>query len=640
MFCGPDHDVLGLMLGPFSFSGTEIHNLGKEEDKRRPLLLDVIMEGLPRASTTSRLLALPAELLADIADLLDKPGLASLALVNSDCRQLARSVQFANLVFDYGPKSTLLAFHLGRESQKLAHDSRGPPSIGACVRSVTVASKPGSVAAMHPALYESVWGKVRESVPREQEDELREEARKYYFNIYRPLLVSALTIMPRLEVLSWHDSMALDALSLLVISTRPVQHLRLSKAVLEYADPKEMPSALPNIPLRSLHLDVRLTFDKEIDDGSKNPTASDITETLAPVERPDISVFCTNLLKRCAITLETLEWTHLGLGTSPDDTIPVRSGSKKVAFPRLRRLKLGMHYDATASMVESLLSESLTHLELPMSYNTQNGFFACERLPLLRDLDTLVFPRLAEEAPAVVARQIKFLSEHDHIQKLYIGDTADEIMDEMVMPCLSSHSFSHLRSLSLAWQGPWDIRLAGQEQENIAYIPERHLATIGGLSSLEQLCLSAGVSGTWRAQWLVDHAAVREHLAGLTHLKKLALCNDTYKDADTPLKLAESYYSIQPLWEGEISLIQERFTDLRLLANDADCQWELAHRCRMHNEADQYAEVLPSLDWMYCGQWRMEIKRSEVKWNVVPLSKERDSCYAFLENTFAFGTVE
>ena len=69
-----------------------VDQYGKDRDKKRPLLLDAVMEGQERASH-SRLLQMPTEILAEIIDLLgdSKSALANLALVSRDCRQLART---------------------------------------------------------------------------------------------------------------------------------------------------------------------------------------------------------------------------------------------------------------------------------------------------------------------------------------------------------------------------------------------------------------------------------------------------------------------------------------------------------------------------------------------------------------------
>lgn len=83
-----DRDVSWPMTSTIGTLGSD--EFGAETDTKRPLLLDSVMEGKPCISG-SRLLGIPAEILAIIVDFIadDKPTLAALALVNSDCRQLA-----------------------------------------------------------------------------------------------------------------------------------------------------------------------------------------------------------------------------------------------------------------------------------------------------------------------------------------------------------------------------------------------------------------------------------------------------------------------------------------------------------------------------------------------------------------------
>ncbi|KAK5656034.1 hypothetical protein OQA88_5173 [Cercophora sp. LCS_1] len=66
-------------------------------ENRPPIQLSKVMEGRPIASS-SHLLKLPSTILSDIVQCLedDSRTLASLALVNTDCRQLARTCQFKN----------------------------------------------------------------------------------------------------------------------------------------------------------------------------------------------------------------------------------------------------------------------------------------------------------------------------------------------------------------------------------------------------------------------------------------------------------------------------------------------------------------------------------------------------------------
>lgn len=92
----------------------DFHNWDRHTDARRSLLLDKVMQGRPRTSA-SRLFMLPAEILAAIIDFLvsNKAALASLALVNSDCRYLAHTRQFVGVHFDY---SLLLAHVCARST--------------------------------------------------------------------------------------------------------------------------------------------------------------------------------------------------------------------------------------------------------------------------------------------------------------------------------------------------------------------------------------------------------------------------------------------------------------------------------------------------------------------------------------------
>jgi hypothetical protein len=59
-------------------------------------------------------------------------------------------------------------------------------------------------------------------------------------------------------------------------------------------------------------------------------------------------------------------------------------------------------------------------------------------------------------------------------------------------------------------------------------------------------------------------------------------------------------------------------------------------------QAEKYAAALPGLEWIYCGQWPMAIKKfgNEAPKVAVPLTKERDNCYTFLKGIFAMGEEE
>lgn len=110
-------------------------------DSNTPLMFDRVMEGRPIAAKASPLLKLPVEVLALVMGHVssDEQTLASLALVNSDCRQLARSCQFCTVHFDCGPKSSSLLSLLTYETAERSRSRLTKrPSLGACIRSITV----------------------------------------------------------------------------------------------------------------------------------------------------------------------------------------------------------------------------------------------------------------------------------------------------------------------------------------------------------------------------------------------------------------------------------------------------------------------------------------------------------------------
>lgn len=104
------------------------------------------MEGMPPTAGNCYLFQIPSEILTQIVGYLadSMPDLASLALVNSDCRQLARSCQFRVVTFDGGPwfDSGILALLLcdayerRQNCEQLGHTRK--PSIGACIRRVII----------------------------------------------------------------------------------------------------------------------------------------------------------------------------------------------------------------------------------------------------------------------------------------------------------------------------------------------------------------------------------------------------------------------------------------------------------------------------------------------------------------------
>ncbi|EWZ48847.1 hypothetical protein FOZG_04319 [Fusarium oxysporum Fo47] len=241
-------DVLSLMMGKLGLPGAD--NFGRESNQRRSLLLDTVMQGRPRVSSC-KLLQLPAEILANIVDLLsnDRTSLESLALVNSDCQQLARCCQFAEVNFDYSLEAKQLASQLVEDKSS----QLSKPGVGACIRRVTFVSHPHHVAHTHRELYESFYGDDAQSVAVEQRQVLSDEAREDRGHLCSPTL----------ESLTWtYIDLARDggvpvSIGESVVSFPRLRYLRLQFVKLDSVAISSFLAA----PLKSLDLDDRVLND-------------------------------------------------------------------------------------------------------------------------------------------------------------------------------------------------------------------------------------------------------------------------------------------------------------------------------------------------------------------------------------------
>src|SRR4051812_1186865 len=97
----PYTDISGLLLPMFSGGRDEY---GQEIVPPAPLAFDRVNEGRAPKSNCP-LLKLPLEVLGYISGYVPRDSLAAFALVNTDCRQLARSRQFASVLLDYSDAS-------------------------------------------------------------------------------------------------------------------------------------------------------------------------------------------------------------------------------------------------------------------------------------------------------------------------------------------------------------------------------------------------------------------------------------------------------------------------------------------------------------------------------------------------------
>lgn len=629
-----------------TFSGTGRDDFGRGHDARRSLLLDAVMEGRQRASS-SRLLQMPAEILADVVDFLtdDKPALASLALVNSDCRQLARCCQFAEIHFDYSPRAQQLLLGLAKE----ALDSTQQLGIGICVRRITFASDPICVADIHKELHRSIFTEAADSYSEEQREKLRKAASDHYIQLRKFSVLAISSAMPNLEVLVWKDRFSLGRDFFHKVSRSSARLIKLGRVCIDDPWPMEPPLTPETWPLRSLHLDISLAHRPSVDATGSDTHGQDVqqTESINPM-----SAFFRTLFQLCAPTLESLNWPTMDFGSRG----MISFGSSSISFPHLRHLRIGI-VSLDASGFSSFLSSPLLHFELSPSILTKHGssLSTCGPLRALRSFVITTLPTEMEPCMHVA----EFIAQHKHIEKLYMHEQAkvygeDAHLDRCIIPVLANGSFSNLRSLSLAWGGG---SMEETTKPHETYIPETALAAVGTIVSLEQLSLSSGIAYGWRHQWLVDHTKLRAYLRGLSRLKTLALVRDTYLIPEFGHDV-EEYYSLRLVrvrertdaearMELDIDEATQTIGTLEIDEHDRDRDveveiWERAHRNRMLTHAEAYAAVLPGLEWILCGQRPIGLQRDPTNptapRTAVPLTGCRDECYTFLNKTFGLAT--
>ncbi|RSL50082.1 hypothetical protein CEP54_012121 [Fusarium duplospermum] len=626
-------DIAQLMLDPMGNGAAD--QFGSEPDKRRPLLLDTITGGQRQASR-SRLLQMPSEILADIVHFLSdsKSTVANLALVNSDCRQLARSSQFADVTFDYSQRSRGLFAHMALQA---VSNSTGP-SIATCVRKVTFEVDTAHLRAANHELFETFGGRgVRW---RENRETVQREATEKYM-VLRGLSAYAISIMPNLEALIWVDYFPLDRVIFGQFTHSKAKHVKLNRGIMnEPPWPLEPPLTPATWPIRSLDLQFTLGTDylslAHRDRGSLNVT-------------DQISQFFTSLFRLCSPTLESLRWSFM-------QTYVISLGNHVMSFPHLRELHLDSVQLGSLEL-SSFFSCPLRSLRLQPGDMVNPALHHIHHRSL-RDLKAFALPKLPTESEQC-EEIVHFITQHSHLEKLLIHELCgnnDAQLDRHIIPALASHSFSNLRSLSLAWGGG---KFGDSDYPHDVHIPKQALLTIGNLVSLEQLCLCAGlITGYQQCQWAVDHAELVSCLGKLKRLEKLALVQDTYPIPGGVMD-SEVYYRAFVVTPAEIQdaelrpeLDPEESDEDDEMEMDDDSyesiiemrQWNRAHRNRMLHHAEKYAAVLPELEWMLCGKlpigFEQDPENPAAPRRAVPLSLEMDSCNTFLELTFGCGITQ
>ena len=111
-------------------------------------------DGCP-VNSQALLFHLPIELVQEVATYLDTADLRSPALVDRDCRQLAWARLFTSIRLDYSDEKWTLLHKLSHHEARSRRGSDGvaeSPSIGACIRRVTVVTRPIETSCSHRML--------------------------------------------------------------------------------------------------------------------------------------------------------------------------------------------------------------------------------------------------------------------------------------------------------------------------------------------------------------------------------------------------------------------------------------------------------------------------------------------------------
>ncbi|KAF5591732.1 hypothetical protein FPCIR_6012 [Fusarium pseudocircinatum] len=584
-----------------------VDNFGNESNQRRSPHLSTVMQGRPRASTC-KLLQLPAEILAAIADLLRdaKKSLRSLALVNSDCQQLARRRQLAAINFKHSAQEK-------RRASALADDKSSQvlkPGVSACVRRVTFAQDRRTICRHHGQLAWALSREYSESLTDEHRHALSDDAfRDQAFRDVREAVVEAISSMPNLETLIWKDEDSLDKSLFEKIARCSARHIELNGQLIDdewYLTPLLTPSTWP---LRSLKLDVGL-----VQYGWSE------SKLKGEVRMHAITRFFSTLFHLCSSTLESLTWSDSE--DIKDDDVLVSIGETAVAFPRLKYLRLQcINLDSVA--ISSFLGAPLKSLELDETVLTNPSISNCEPL---RDLEESAVSHPPTNMPAC-RRVAKFISRHTGLHKLYLRESqgGNKYLNDIILPTLNSLDFGNLRSLHL------------ECGTNI--IPDKSLQMIARLVSLEQLSLSAGRPSELQYYWEVDHDKLRHHLSPLQRLTKLALFHDTYPSFEGVLPSGLYYLCrISPKSAEEANARPELDREEIDIQMEPMTRRERMHRNRMLDQAEEYANIFPKLEWMFCGQRLMGFVRTLKGQNglpkAVPLTKEKDQHSTYPEAIF------
>ncbi|RKF78053.1 hypothetical protein GcM1_214020 [Golovinomyces cichoracearum] len=524
-----------------------------------PLAFERVMEGTPISAHDSPLFKIPVEILTSITSLLRSSieDLKNFALVNAECRQLARSYQFCTIKFDGGRHSESLLRLLQREAVERGQN-RGRTralSLGACVRRV-VTNNDGywdEIMASRPLKPGRSLSDVLDD-PFDHDEEKLSQWRPIIDYLthklnenYRPnvlFVVSSLVNLESFEMnhADWNQTLLNTLVSM------PLKSLALSDV--------QMTDILPVIddvvwPIQ--RLDIRLSWDFEF----RTRTEKRLLNSSRSWE---------TILRLCSKSLQVLKTSHSGIMSI--EKIKEEAVSFVLQFPKLQHLHLlwESHFGLLALRSLILTSSNLTNLAI--NYGNPVTRRLLDREGRIQSLRAVILNHTyGGEIPN--NSSFRFLKKNLQIEALGFYSAETHTLLERVLKLV--RKYFQLKKMSLAWKG--------------FEIPESSLEALSSLSTLESIHLSSGCQLGWRNDWPINHEALIAGLKKLKNLRRIAFTRDSY-----------SYSRHDFMFE---------YNSYNQLRHDA---WDL-HERKMGETAYAYAKAFPNLELLHAGEMTIEIRR-------------------------------
>ncbi|KAI1314121.1 hypothetical protein F5Y03DRAFT_389602 [Xylaria venustula] len=467
--------------------------------KWRPLSLSRAMEGHPISSAASPLFSIPTEILEMIATYVarDKSHLASLALVNSGCRQLARTFQFKTVVLNYDSTALSILGLLQKEARHwyLSSNRITAPSMGTCIRELCVNTSNywlyRNGIAPKPL---STTGMTQKQIETERADHL------------------VTLLVDNIEYLYW------PAVYLVIPRLSNLRYLAIEADDVPVALNDELLDCLVGLPIEELRLEGKCIHPLTI-----SPVVRDICPRLKVIDvlvwqwvtmekdpGPfDSSPFFQALFRSCAATLESVCIGQRVTRKKRYKFEPIHFNS--LEFPKLKFLHISYPGTIlTSSALSSLTPQGLRFL--CVRYGEPSLVHFLSERGRINTLETLILDADSQPAPEEMA-SLRFIKSNDQIKTLLMMSPCRDCF--IVSALLSIRHHETLKKLYVHWF----------ERS----ISDDSLNALSRLCQVEVLCIGAGAFLGHSHDWFVDHKNIKAHLGHLTTLRRLMFRRDTYQ---------------------------------------------------------------------------------------------------------------